>query len=152
MRKIAPTHRITALDCFDKFGFNILVLSPLTRSSHESVVRDLIRLPWNLILDLGTGNLSAEHTSVRQGLVRQAWPSEHLPDLSTVTRGAMWYFVNGRADIGEAPPASGVREWRQKYLTPLQELLRSIATRVAPKSVRSLVLGDDFPILHEQSE
>jgi hypothetical protein len=130
---------------FDQTTFNILILSRLARASNEAAVRDLIRLPWNLILDLGTGSLSAEHARVRQRLVRQAWPSGPNPDLSTVARGTLWYFVNGRADIGEAPPATGIRQWRQKYLPSLQELLRSIVSRAAPKSVRSLVAGDDFP-------
>ena len=130
---------------YDLSSFNVLVLSPLARSANDATVRDILRLPWNLIIDLGTLSLSTEHSSVRQGIVRQAWPLGSTPDLSVLVRGALWYFANGRSDIGEAPPASGAREWRQKYLVPFQGLLGAIAQKVAPPCVRSLVIGDDFP-------
>ena len=126
-------------------SFNVLILSPLARSAQSEAVRDLLKLPWNLIIDLGTASLSVDHSAVRTGIVRQAWPLGSDPDLSVLVRGALWYFANGRTDIGEATPTGTVREWRQKYHTPLQRLLGAIAQRVAPPSVRSLVVGEDFP-------
>jgi hypothetical protein len=129
---------------FDQFGFNILILSPLARSANDAIVDEVLKSQWNLIIDLGTGSLSGGHSSVRQGIVRQAWPMGSPPDLSVLVRGALWYFANGRTDVGEAPPASGAREWRQRYLVPFQGLLGAIAQRVAPPSVRCLVIGDDF--------
>jgi hypothetical protein len=127
-----------------RFGFNILILSPLARSANDTFVREVLTMPWNLVIDLGTEGLSLEHSSVRQGAVRQAWPHGPPPDLSVMARGTLWYFANGRADIGDASPTNSLRDWRQKYLVPLQGLLGSIAQKLAPPSVRPLVIGDDF--------
>ncbi len=129
---------------FDTSGFNILFLSPLARTAHVTALKDILRLPWNLIIDLGTGLLSVEHASIRQGSTRQAWPLRTVPDLSVLQRGSLWYFANGRTDLGDVPPATGSREWRQTYLPPLQGLLAGIAQGIAPRNVRSLVLGDDL--------
>lgn len=129
---------------FDQRSFNILVLSPLFRSANDSTFQKLMRLPWNLVIDLGTSELPPDIVAPHQRSIRQAWPNGPQPDLSTTTRSMLWYFANGRLDISDAIPTQGLREWRQKHLPQLQDLLRAVAQRNAPASVRCLVVGDDL--------
>ena len=103
---------------FNADGMNILVLS--SAPPQEPHLRQLMKLPWTLIVDFNTQAVgpSVYETSGRS--VRQAWPESELPDPHLMAKGTLWYFANGRSDISGAQPTTTTRDWRWTYLERLR--------------------------------
>lgn len=129
---------------FDSRGFNILVLSPKARAD-ISDFKDFLRVPWNLVIDLGVQGISTEIASMFSRSIRQSWPGGEPPDLHLLSRGTLWYFAYGREDISAAPPPTTLTDWRRTYFRLLDSLITKISEVAAPRSVRVLVVGEQFP-------
>lgn len=128
---------------FDANGFNILVLPPTTQVSPA-----ILEMHWNVVVDF---NVTAPDEAIFNALprlFRQAWPG-HLPeDMKLLTRGGLWYFANGRADMSGIDPTASYREWRRKYARLLEDALIRVRGTIAPPRVRVLILGDGLPPEH----
>jgi hypothetical protein len=127
---------------FDRNGLNILVLPPGGR--RENHLKEVFRLDWTLVVDFETQPFDANENFGSLLFRPVRWVLPHGPeiDAGSLGRTAAWYFANGRSDVSDCKPAESLRGWRQTYLVCLQEILGSIATRLAPSSVRLLIFGE----------
>ena len=125
---------------FDANGFNVLIV-PNTAAPIPAEIMDL---PWTLVVDFRERASAESELHVLARPFRQTWPGEPLPDPNLLTRGGIWYFANGRADLSGVEPTTTPAEWRRRYQRSFGDLLESISETASPVDVRGLVLGDGF--------
>lgn len=124
---------------FDETSFNLLVLSPLATVTE---LREVFEADWKLVLDFAP---VPPVSSFMDGLARpfrQAWPRSADLELRQLHRGGIWFFANGRSDISGVCPATSPANWRRVFRRDVEDLLRSIASELAPSKVNVVILAD----------
>lgn len=121
----------------DESGINLLFILPGSTPTTE-----LLRLPWNCVVDLRTTRDSLECMKALALPVRMQLPHDGIRSLDAMRGGILWYFANGREDISSSPPRSSI-DWLSDslYRHRLHELLDLLVTQ--PAQVRCIVLADD---------